>query len=136
MLLASAKKLWQSQPPADPGPPAIESQGLQSPSTDQIVYLNPGRAPFGGSAEVIVNHHPAPFRDPVAVRVDVASDIRVCVENKQADLARSRHFPNFRDRSLLERRAVYQGNCIEQSSARKVLFEVFENVPGRQPVIL
>jgi hypothetical protein len=128
------KNHGRSQPPTDPSPPAVESQRLQSPGGNQIVYLNSSRAAFFGRAEVVIYHHPATLGQPITGAIYIAANIRVCIEDKQTDLARPRRFPNCDDRSLLERGSVYQGNRSAQSRARKVLFEVFENVPGRQPV--
>src|SRR5476651_879435 len=88
MLLAREKNHGLSQPPTDPGSPTVKSQRLQSPRADQIVYLSSSRASFVSSAEVIVDHHPATLGQSVAVTVDVAADIRMCIEDKQTDLAR------------------------------------------------
>ena len=83
---------YLGQPPADPGPPAVKPQRQQSPRRHQIVDLVSGRAALVGRADVIVDHHPATVREPVAVAVDVAADIRIRIENEEADLARRRSF--------------------------------------------
>src|SRR5205085_1809710 len=124
-----------SQPATDPRPPTVESQSDQLSRGNELIDLRPRRSAFVTFTEVIIDHDPAPVRQPVAIAIEIAPDVVVGIENKQTDSARDGCFPDRLNCCWLERTTVDQSDAIEQIGARQIFLEIFEDIFAREVMI-
>jgi hypothetical protein len=117
-----------SKPAADPGSETIKPQWLEPTCLDQFIHLQAQAIALLCAAQIIVDHHPAVVRKPVAITVDIATNIGIGIKNKQPNLARAEGLPYPGNRVRIEGSGVYQRNLIKKAEAFQIFFKIFETV--------